>query len=143
MPARYCVEVPWRFLFLNQTEASFVERWYGKPLEQLTLDEGIPWIFVTRSAAGVLALGQKKSFEIPSLPAQVVDTTGAGDAYAAGVISFHLQGFNLNACVRLGVALAAVVTEGVGSQWRIPTRKEVLRRAGIDCSQAEARTRYL
>ena len=132
IPARYCVELPWRFLFLNQTEARFLESWYGKPLEQLVQDEGVSWVFVTRGAAGVLILGRERSLELPPLPAVVVDPTGAGDAYAASVVSFHLQGLNITACACLGLALAAVVVEGIGGQWRVPTREEVLHRAGIN-----------
>jgi sugar/nucleoside kinase (ribokinase family) len=48
----------------------------------------------------------------------VVDTTGAGDAYAAGFLYGYTQGHDLAACGRLGGAMAAHVISHYGGRPR-------------------------
>ena len=45
---------------------------------------------------------------------KVVDTTGAGDAYAAGFLYAYTQGLDLATCGRLGGAMAAQVISQYG-----------------------------
>jgi sugar/nucleoside kinase (ribokinase family) len=47
-----------------------------------------------------------------------VDTTGAGDAYAAGFLAAYAQGRDLAACGRLGSLAAAAVLEQFGARPR-------------------------
>jgi sugar/nucleoside kinase (ribokinase family) len=46
----------------------------------------------------------------------VVDTTGAGDAYAGGFLHAYVNGYDLATCGRLGGALAAHVISQVGAR---------------------------
>ena len=46
----------------------------------------------------------------------VVDTTGAGDAYAGGFLHGFTQGYDLATCGRLGGALAAHVISQIGAR---------------------------
>lgn len=71
--------------------------------------------FVTRSERGSVALKADLSHDIPVYPvAEVVDTTGAGDQYAAGVMYGLTQGLHLETCGRLGALAAAEVISHYG-----------------------------
>lgn len=70
---------------------------------------------VTRSAKGSLVLTKDETIEIAAEPvSEVVDTTGAGDLYAAGFLYGHARGFSLNVCGRFGSIAAAEVISHIG-----------------------------
>ena len=46
---------------------------------------------------------------------QVIDPTGAGDAFAAGFVSAHLEGLPVTACLDRGVASASFAIEALGA----------------------------
>ena len=54
--------------------------------------------------------------EVPAEPVEVVDTTGAGDAFAAGLISARLQGADRRAALEAGCRLAARAVAQVGAR---------------------------
>jgi fructokinase len=54
--------------------------------------------------------------DVPAEPAKVVDTTGAGDAYAAGFLAGLTAGRSLPACGRLGSIAAAEVISHFGAR---------------------------
>jgi ribokinase len=62
---------------------------------------------------------------LPAYPAQVVDTTGAGDALIGGLAAGLAAGMPLAEAVRLGMATAAVSVERRGAQTSMPNRAEV------------------
>jgi sugar/nucleoside kinase (ribokinase family) len=68
---------------------------------------------------GTLASGEQISRRIPAPEVQVVDTTGAGDAFAAGLIASLLNGQDLlAACESANAAGAKIVTElGAITAW--------------------------
>ena len=71
---------------------------------------------LTRSEAGSVALRGDETVRVPAEPTRVVDTTGAGDAYAAGFL-FGLTGHrSLAACGRLGSIAAAEVISHFGAR---------------------------
>ena len=63
--------------------------------------------------------------EIAAEPAKVVDTTGAGDAYAAGFLAGLTGGRSLPACGRLGSIAAAEVISHYGARPESDLRKLV------------------
>ena len=71
---------------------------------------------VTRSEQGSLALRGAETAEVAAAPARVVDTTGAGDAYAAGFLAALTAGRGLAACARLGSLAAAEVIGHYGAR---------------------------
>ena len=71
---------------------------------------------LTRSEAGSVILRGAERVEIAAAPARLVDTTGAGDAYAAGFLAAYAQGRDLPACGRLGSMAAASLIEHVGAR---------------------------
>jgi sugar/nucleoside kinase (ribokinase family) len=72
---------------------------------------------LTRSEKGSLILGDGKAIQIPAAPvAAVVDTTGAGDLYAAGFLYGVARGLPLETAGRLGSLAAAEVISHVGAR---------------------------
>ena len=70
--------------------------------------------------------------KIPALPPpKIVDTTGAGDAFAAGVVTGYLEGLNWEESVRLGSAVAAIKIGYMGARSGLPDR-ETVRRAILE-----------
>ena len=46
---------------------------------------------------------------------KVIDPTGAGDAFAAGFVSAHLEGLPVDACLDRGIVSASFAIEGLGA----------------------------
>ena len=76
---------------------------------------------LTRSAEGSVLVGGGKVHTVVAHPVSaVVDTTGAGDLYAAGVLYGMSRGFDLPTCGRLGSLAAAEVIGHVGARPIVP-----------------------
>ncbi len=71
---------------------------------------------LTRSEAGSVIMQGGAVVRIGAAPTQVVDTTGAGDAYAAGFLTAYAQGKDLQAAGTLGAAAAAVTIGQMGAR---------------------------
>jgi len=70
---------------------------------------------LTRSEKGSVVVNGDEVHVIDAVPGvKVVDTTGAGDAYAAGFLYAYTQGLELKTCGRLGGAMAAAVISQLG-----------------------------
>ena len=85
-------------LFLNDHEALQLtaERELGNALNLLSAKVGT--LVVTQGAHGALGLQGGRRVEIPAAPVEnVVDTTGAGDLFAAGFLAARCRGRDLAA----------------------------------------------
>jgi sugar/nucleoside kinase (ribokinase family) len=72
---------------------------------------------LTRSEKGSIVVNRDEVHVIDAVKGvTVVDTTGAGDAYAAGFLFGYTQGYDLAACGRLGGAMAAHVISHYGGR---------------------------
>ncbi len=71
---------------------------------------------LTRSEAGSVVLHGTERFEIAPEPATVVDTTGAGDAYAGGFLAGLTAGKPLAECGRMGSVAAAEIISHYGAR---------------------------
>jgi sugar/nucleoside kinase (ribokinase family) len=78
------------------------------------LAEPGPLVALKRGAAGAVIVGRGERFSEPSPSAEVVDTTGAGDAFNAGLIAGRLQGLSWRGAARLGVRCGAQAVETAG-----------------------------
>jgi sugar/nucleoside kinase (ribokinase family) len=79
---------------------------------------------LTRSEAGSVVLRGDERVSVAAEPATVVDTTGAGDAYAAGFLTGLAAGRPLAACGRLGSIAAAEVIGHYGARPHADLRKQ-------------------
>ncbi len=81
---------------------------------------------ITRGTQGSLVITQHDVIEIAAAPvAHVVDTTGAGDLYAAGFLYGLTSGASMRACGELGSLAAAEVVSHVGARPQTPLRSLV------------------
>jgi len=76
---------------------------------------------LTRSARGSVLVNGGRMHVVSAHPVEaVVDTTGAGDLYASGVLYGLAQGLDLPTCGRLGSLAAAEVIAHVGARPMVP-----------------------
>ncbi len=74
-------------------------------------------IIVTKGEKGSTVFSPEAEIDIPAAkPARVVDPTGAGDSFRAGLIKGLLQNVSLEECARLGSACASFCVECRGTQ---------------------------
>jgi sugar/nucleoside kinase (ribokinase family) len=82
---------------------------------EVVLDMGVDHVFVTCGDAGSTVLCRDSSVAVPAMPVEMVDTTGCGDAYSAGVIVGRLLGWDAERCAELGAVTGGLVAQGLGS----------------------------
>ncbi|GAA3151989.1 ribokinase [Kribbella aluminosa] len=86
---------------------------------------------ITLGAAGASWAVAGASGIVPGLPvAEVVDTTGAGDAFIGAIAAMFTEGRELESAVRVGVEVGALAVARVGAQASYPLREEVRQLAG-------------
>ena len=77
----------------------------------------VPTLVVTRSEHGAIAVRDGQRAAVAAEPIdRVVDTTGAGDLFAAGFLHGQAQGWNLEKSLRLGAICAAEIISHVGAR---------------------------
>jgi sugar/nucleoside kinase (ribokinase family) len=76
---------------------------------------GVREVVLTMGAEGAYACGDGFEGQVAAPAVDVVDATGAGDAFAAGVLYGKLAGWPLEEAVRLGNACGALATTAVGA----------------------------
>jgi sugar/nucleoside kinase (ribokinase family) len=91
----------------------------------------VPVLVVTRSENGAVALaGGERAVVSAETIAKVVDTTGAGDLFAAGFLFGHVRGKSLKQCLHLGAICAAEVISHFGARPEADLRELVGERLG-------------
>jgi sugar/nucleoside kinase (ribokinase family) len=77
----------------------------------------VPVVVATKGARGAVAVAGGERTEVPAEPvARVVDTTGAGDLFAAGFLFGHVRGRPLAESLRLGAICASEVISHFGAR---------------------------
>jgi sugar/nucleoside kinase (ribokinase family) len=72
---------------------------------------------VTRSENGAIAVTREGTVAVDAFPiGRLVDTTGAGDLFAAGVLYGLTSGADLATCLKLGAMAAAEVIQHIGAR---------------------------
>jgi len=86
---------------------------------------------MTRSAKGAVAFDGQTTIAVGAEPVEkVVDTTGAGDLFAAGFLYGYTHGRDLTRCLKIGSLAAAEVISHMGARPEIPLR-DLLTRNGL------------
>ena len=84
--------------------------------------EGVLGI-VTRSEKGCVVVEADKTWEVPAFPiTKLVDTTGAGDMFAAGFLAGLARGADMVSCGRLGALAAAEIIQHLGARPNMPLK---------------------
>jgi sugar/nucleoside kinase (ribokinase family) len=110
-------------LFANETEitALYERNSFEEAAEAARKDVALA--VLTRSEAGSLILQGGQTVRVAAEHARVVDTTGAGDAYAAGFLAGLTSGKSLEICGRMGSIAAAEVISHFGARPQTDLRK--------------------
>ena len=75
------------------------------------LQTGLQRVFISLGAGGVFAADHRQYGHIPCGPAEVVNTTGCGDALMAAIVRATLDGQDLGETARTGLAAAAITMQ--------------------------------
>lgn len=90
----------------------------------------VPTVAVKAGAKGGVARGAGRTVTAPPLEVEVLDTTGAGDAFNAGFLYGYLRGWPLERTLRLACACGSLSARGVGGTDRQATLAEATRALG-------------
>ena len=110
-------------LLLNEEEACYLS---GSTDIDISLDyllEQCQTVVIKRGSHG--AIGKSRggeSISVPALPTTVVDTTGAGDSFAAGFISYFATKKDLTRALMAGAEVASHCVAIVGARPRVGTK---------------------
>lgn len=94
-------------LKLNLKEALAVTETatYSEAAQQL-LDLGVAHVYITLGAEGVYCRNAAEEWLFPILPGEIVNTTGAGDAFLAGVVFAYAKGISFPQTAQYGLMAA-------------------------------------
>jgi adenosine kinase len=112
------------YLAVNDYEGKLLEEKTGHALEELA--GHLKALVVTLGAKGSRILAGAKRHEIPCVPAgTVLDPTGCGDAYRAGLLYGVARAWDWPSSGRLGALLGAIKIAQRGAQNHRFTRAEI------------------
>lgn len=118
-------------LVLNTTELAVLAAANEAPSTTEVVDQArrleVQTLVVTMGADGAVVVVDGDATEIPSPSVEVVDTTGAGDAFCAGLADALGRGEELQDAVRWAAAVGAAATTKLGAQTALPTSDRVRR----------------
>ena len=115
-------------LVVNEHEAAFLLGEDAQTPEESAgklLDLGPPSAVVTLGGAGAILATENSSRHFPAPEVQVVDTTGAGDAFVGALAAKLAEGTLLEEAVPYAVLAGAVAVMREGAQGSLPTPEDV------------------
>lgn len=87
---------------------------------------GAKTVVIKLGGEGAYVRTDKETYTVEGFKVEkVIDTVGAGDGFAVGVISGRLEGLSLKDCVRRGNAIGAIQIQHVSDNEGLPTREEL------------------
>ena len=103
-------------LFANEAEIeALADEGVDEAVE--TIGAKVPLLVVTRSEKGAIAVEDGYRARVGAQPIkQLVDTTGAGDLFAAGFLAGQAKGLDIEASLRLGAIAAGEVIQHYGAR---------------------------
>jgi sugar/nucleoside kinase (ribokinase family) len=118
-----------RILILNTHEAEALQVMFSLSNVEDLLNENLQTIILTKGAQGCRVIERDIRHDVPAVsPTEVIDPTGAGDAFAAGVLFGLCHDLPMIECARIGAITASFALEALGCQTGLPSRKELLTR---------------
>lgn len=112
------------YLAVNDYESQIIQDKTGLSLEQLAAK--VKALIVTLGGNGSHIYADGQRFEIPCVEAdRIVDPTGCGDAYRAGLLYGIARGWDWPTCGRLASTMGAIKIASRGGQNHKPTREEI------------------
>ncbi len=112
-------------LFINESEALALTRENSVRSAALHLAARVPCAVIKLGAQGAIGAAGKEVVRVPAFPISPLDTTGAGDSFAAGFVHAHLSGKDLHDCLVAGNACGALSAAKAGGTAGQPTQAEL------------------
>lgn len=109
-------------ILLNEEESMYITGISDPELAIEKLLEAVSIVVIKRGAQG--AIGKVRGsilVSVPAAPTTVIDTTGAGDSFAAGFIAHYALTKNMQHGLEEGARVAAKCVETVGARPRVGT----------------------
>ena len=104
-------------LFANEAEIMSLAEHDSAEEAALAVAAEVPTVVVTRSEKGAFALSEGHRVSVAAEPIDsLVDTTGAGDLFAAGFLAGQARGLRLEQSLKLGAICAAEVIQHYGAR---------------------------
>ena len=104
-------------LFANEAEAMAMAATDDVEQAKAVLSKAVPLLVVTKSEKGASAISGNARADIPAEPiGKLVDTTGAGDLFAAGFLAGQARRLSLEQSLKLGAIAAAEVIQHYGAR---------------------------
>ena len=104
-------------LFANEDEAMLLSGSADLDGAIAKLQPLVSTLIVTRGPAGALAMEHGRRVEIPAAPVEkILDTTGAGDLFAAGFLAARCRARPLERCLEAGALAAAEIISHFGAR---------------------------
>jgi sugar/nucleoside kinase (ribokinase family) len=104
-------------LFANEDEAMLLTGTPDLDAALKALTPKVATLVVTRGPGGALAIEGGRRWDVPAAPVdKVVDTTGAGDLFAAGFLAARCRARPMERCLRAGALAAAEVISHFGAR---------------------------
>jgi sugar/nucleoside kinase (ribokinase family) len=97
-------------LFLNEMEARQLTKQKDLNKALRLLEQVVACAVIKLGPRGVSAIKDGEVSFVPGFKVDAVDTTGAGDSFAAGFISGYVKGLPLRECMEIGNACGALST---------------------------------
>ncbi|WP_156679030.1 adenosine kinase [Sphingomonas profundi] len=118
-------------LFANETEIRSLTQIDDFEAAVAAVAGRVPLLVVTRGDEGAIAVQGGERVAVPAEPiARVVDTTGAGDLFAAGFLAGQAQGRSVGDCLTMGAIAAAEVISHFGARPQADLKALVAQRLG-------------
>lgn len=112
------------YVTLNDYEAELLQTRTGQPLDQLARE--VDALVVTKGAEGADFYADGKTLHIPAAPVrEVIDPTGCGDAFRAGLLHGITRDMDWETTGRLASLMGAIKVESRGGQNHAPSRVEI------------------
>ena len=104
-------------VILNEEEAFYLTGRSDTKLALQELKELVPIVVIKRGSQGAIAVDRESDFvEVGAKSANVIDTTGAGDAFAAGFIGSWIEKSDLLAAIGSAIDLATQCVAIIGAR---------------------------
>ena len=103
-------------VLLNNEEARYLGGSDDIEIAEENLQKLTPLVVIKLGSRGAMAINKGQFVKVPAVTTNVVDTTGAGDSFAAGFIPKWLQSGDLELSLNAGAALAAKCVATVGAR---------------------------
>ena len=118
-------------LFANEVEICALAETEDFEAAVASVAAQVPLLVVTRGSHGAIALTDGIRTEVGAEPIDVVvDTTGAGDLFAAGFLSGQTQGRSIADCLTMGAVCAREIIAQVGPRAQTDLQAKVADRLG-------------